>query len=128
MNALLPAHRRAERFAALVDALQDPGPTTGADERYASLLEVVGTLRTAAADAPAPRADYVTDLRSRLMAEADTALVPTDARLVIPQRHTPKRTQSKVSAAVAGLVRVGSSAGMAVAAQSSVPGDGVFPI
>ena len=128
MSTLLPAKRRAERFAALVDALQEPGSTTGADEPYAPLLEVVGTLRAAADEGPAPRADYVTDLRSRLMAEADTALVPTDARLVLPQRHPASRKQSRFSAAVAGLVLVGSSAGIAVAAQSSVPGDGLYPL
>ena len=128
MSTLLPAKRRAERFAALVDALQEPGSTTGADEPYAPLLEVVGTLRAAADEGPAPRADYVADLRSRLMAEADTALVPTDARLVLPQRHPASRKQSRFTAAVAGLVMVGTSAGIAVAAQSSVPGDGLYPL
>jgi len=128
MSTLLPAKRRAERFAALVDALQEPGSTTGADEPYAPLLEVVGTLRAAADEGPAPRADYVADLRLRLMAEADTALVPTDARLVLPQRHPASRKQSRFTAAVAGLVLVGSSAGIAVAAQSSVPGDGLYPL
>ncbi len=125
MSALLPANRRAERFAALVDATS----STGVDSPYAPLLEVVGTLRAAADEGPAPRADYVADLRSRLMAEADTALVPTDARLVLPQRHAPRpRKQSRVTAAVAGLVLVGVGAGMAVATQSSVPGDGLYPL
>ncbi len=124
MSTMLPANRRAERFAALVDATS----TTGADEPYAPLLEVVGTLRAAADEGPAPRADYVADLRSRLMAEADTALVQTDARLVLPQRHPTSRRQSRFTAAVAGLVLVGSGAGLAVAAQSSVPGDGLYPI
>ncbi len=124
MNALLPANRRAERFAALVDATS----TTEADRRYASLLEVVGTLRAAADESLSPRADYVADLRSRLMAEADTALVPTDARLLLPQRQTAARKQSRFTAAAAGLVLVGSGAGMAVAAQGSVAGDGLYPI
>lgn len=124
MSTLLPAKRRAERFAALVDATS----TTGADEPYAPLLEVVGTLRAAADEGPAPRAEYVADLRSRLMAEAVTALVPTDARLVLPQRRPASRKQSRFTAAVAGLVLVGSSAGIAVAAQSSVPGDGLYPL
>ena len=38
MSTLLPAKRRAEKFAALVDATS----STGADEPYAPLLEVVG--------------------------------------------------------------------------------------
>lgn len=124
MSTLLPAKRRAERFAALVDATS----TTGADEPYAPLLELVGTLRAAGDEGLAPRADYVADLRSRLMAEAETALVATDARLVLPQRHPASRKQSRFTAAVAGLVLVGSSAGIAVAAQSSVPGDGLYPL
>ncbi|MDX6360816.1 MAG: hypothetical protein QOH37_3870 [Nocardioidaceae bacterium] len=124
MSALLPASRRAQKFAALVDA-GDAG--AGAGDSYATLLEVVGVLRSAADAAPAPRADYVSDLRARLMAEAATALVPTDSRLVLPQRHAPRR-QSRLSAAAAGLVLVGSSAGIAVAAQTSVPGDGLYPV
>ena len=124
MSALLPAKRRAERFAALVDATS----TTGAGEPYAALLEVVSTLRAAADEGPGPRAEYVADLRSRLMAEADTALVATDARLVLPQRHPTTRRQPRFTAAVAGLVLVGSGAGIAVAAQSSAPGDGLYPI
>ena len=124
MSTLLPAKRRAERFAALVDATS----STGADGPYAPLLEVVGTLRAAAEEGPAPRADYVADLRSRLMAEADTALVPTDARLVLPQRHPTTRKHNRFTAAVAGLVLAGSGAGLAVAAQSSAPGDGLYPL
>jgi len=124
MSTLLPAKRRAERFAALVDATS----STVADEPYAPLLEVVGTLRAAAEEGPAPRADYVADLRSRLMAEADTALVPSDARLVLPQRHPTTRKHNRFTAAVAGLVLVGSGAGLAVAAQSSAPGDGLYPL
>ena len=45
MSTLLPANRRAEKFAALVDATS----SAGADEPYAPLLEVVGILRVAAA-------------------------------------------------------------------------------
>ena len=125
MSTLLPANRRAERFAALVDATS----TTGADEPYAPLLEVVGTLRAAADEGPAPRADYVADLRSRLMAEADTAPGP-DRRPPGAAAAAPHRpaSSSRFTAAVAGLVLVGSGAGLAVAAQSSVPGDGLYPL
>ena len=49
MSTLLPAKRRAEKFAALVDATS----STGADEPYAPLLEVVGALRAAAESWPA---------------------------------------------------------------------------
>lgn len=122
MTALLPAHRRAEKFATLVDATS----TTDASARDAQFLEIVGALRSAAGAAPAPRADYVADLRSRLMAEADTALVPTDRRLVLPQ-HAPRR-QNRLTAAAAALVIVGGTAGMSVAAQGSLPGDALYPV
>jgi hypothetical protein len=122
MNALIPAHRRAERFAAMVDSAS----TTDAGARDAQFLEIVGALRLAAADVPSPRADYVADLRSRLMAEAETALVPTDRKLVLPQ-HAPRR-QNRLTAAAAALVIVGGTAGVSVAAQSSLPGDALYPI
>ena len=122
MTALLPAHRRAEKFATLVDATS----TTDASARDAQFLEIVGALRSASTAPPAPRADYVADLRSRLMAEADTALVPTDRRLVLPQ-HAPRR-QNRLTAAAAALVIVGGTAGMSVAAQGSLPGDALYPV
>lgn len=122
MTALLPAHRRAERFAALVDA----SSTSDASVRDAQFLEIVGALRAAATEPPAPRTDFVTDLRSRLLAEADTALVPTDRRLVLPH-HAPRR-QNRLTAAAAALVIVGGTAGMSVAAQSSLPGDALYPL
>jgi len=120
MTALLPAHRRAEKFATLVDATS----TTDASARDAQFLEIVGALRSASTAPPAPRADYVAALRSRLM--ADTALVPTDRRLVLPQ-HAPRR-QNRLTAAAAALVIVGGTAGMSVAAQGSLPGDALYPV
>ncbi|MEP6815802.1 MAG: DUF5667 domain-containing protein [Marmoricola sp.] len=122
MNALIPAHRRAKKFAALVDA----SSTTDAGPRDVRFLEIVGALRSAAAESPAPRADYVQGLRDRLMAEADTALVPTDRKLVLRQ-HVPRR-QNRLTAAAATLVIVGGTAGMSFAAQGSLPGDALYPL
>lgn len=124
MTALLPGQRRAEKFAALVDATS----TGAAGAPYASLLEVVGSLHAAAAAGPSARPDYVSDLRARLMAEADTALVPTDRRLQLDHRTTTTRRQGRVAAATAGLVLVGSGAGMAMAAQTSLPGQSLYPL
>jgi hypothetical protein len=124
MNALIPAHRRAEKFAALVD----DSSTTPAGSIDAQFLEIVGALRSAAADAPTPRSDFVVDLRARLMTEADTALVPTDRRLVLPQHQHTGRRQNRLTAAAAALVIVGGTAGMSVAAQSSLPGQALYPL
>ncbi|MDQ6641190.1 MAG: DUF5667 domain-containing protein [Actinomycetota bacterium] len=122
MNALLPAHRRAEKFAALVDT----SSTIAADGRDAEFLAIVEVLRGAAAEAPEPRPDFVTSLRDRLMVEADTALVPTDRRLVLPQ-HAGRR-QNRLTAVAAALVIVGGTAGVSVAAQGSLPGDALYPL
>ncbi len=122
MTALIPAHRRAEKFAALVDSVSP----AGADGREAQFLELVGALRSVSATAPTPRPDYVRDLRARLLAEVDTALVPTDRKLVRPThtRHRPRR----MTAAAAALVIVGGTAGVSFAAQGSLPGDALYPV
>ena len=114
--------RRAAEFDSLVE-----GTSTGAahDARYGDLLTVVDVLREA--PAPEPRPEFVADLRGRLMAAADTLLVPSDeARLTLPARR-PAR-ERKIIAAVAGVAIVGSTASMAVAAQSALPGDALYPI
>ncbi len=111
--------RRAEEFAAIVDG----GATSGA--RDASLLEFVAALRqTVPVEA---RADFVADLRSRLMAEADTALSPTDARLTLPVR-TRTRRDRRIAVAAGIAVFVGGTSSMAVAAQNALPGDALYPI
>ncbi len=122
MTALIPAHRRAEKFAALVDSVS----TAGANGREVQFLELVGALRSASATAPTPRADYVRDLRARLLAEADIALVPTDRKLVVPTR-TGRRPR-RMTAAAAALVIVGGTAGVSFAAQGSLPGDALYPV
>ena len=75
MTGLFSARRSAEEFDATISR-----PLTEQDaERFADLLSVVRDLR--AIPAPEPRAEFVSDLRERLMAEADTAL--------LPRRHAP---------------------------------------
>lgn len=111
--------RRAEGFSALVDG----GATTGA--RDADLLEFVAALRqTVPVEA---RADFVSDLRSRLMLEADAALVATDARLTLPA-HTRSRRDRRIAIAAGAAVLIGGSSSMAVAAQNALPGDALYPI
>jgi hypothetical protein len=129
MTAVFATRRRAEEFAALVESRSagDPG-----DPRYDDLLRLVGTLRETSA--PAPRPEFVADLRARLMTAADTALVPADAtlapneteRLTLPARR-PAR-ERRIAAAVGGLALVGASTSMAMAAQDALPGDVLYPV
>lgn len=127
MTPVFSARRRAEEFAALVE---DPS-TGGTDTRNADLLELVGALRsTPPAQA---RPEFVSDLRERLMAAADTALAPAAAatsreveRLTLPARK-PSRDR-RLAAAVGGLALVGATTSMAMAAQSALPGDVLYPV
>ncbi|GAA2148772.1 DUF5667 domain-containing protein [Nocardioides koreensis] len=122
MTPVFAARRRAEEFAALVEA---PSTSATDDARYSQLLELVGAMR--AAPAPEARPEFVADLRARLMAEAETALVPEDtSRLTLPARR-PAR-ERRIAAAVGGFALVGATTSMAMAAQSALPGDALYPV
>jgi hypothetical protein len=122
--------RRAERFHALVAAGQ---PAAGPSS-YAELLEVVGALRAV----PAPVADpvFVATLREQLVAEAESILAEAaaarddqDARLrLVPSSPHARRRHRRLAAAVSGAVLVGGTATLAVAAQSALPGDSLYPV
>ena len=120
MKTGFTARRRADEFEALVE-----GRSTRRDASYAQLLTVVDTLR----DVPPvqPRTAFTADLRERLMAEAATALAPRpEDRLKLPPRR-PAR-QRRVATAVGGLAIVGATTTMAMAAQSALPGDTLYPL
>jgi hypothetical protein len=123
MIRLNPARRAAEEFASVVD-----GPRGAVAERYAELLSTVDVLREQ--EIPAPRADFVADLRMRLMDAADTLLLPADAELapVLPLSAPSNRRQRRVSIAAAAFVVIGGTAGVAAAAESSLPGDALYPL
>jgi hypothetical protein len=101
---------------------------------YADLLEVVGGLRST----PAPFADpvFVAVLRDRLIAEAETVLAAAaasradvDERLRLkPTAPGVRRRNRKLAAGLSGVVLVGGTATLALAAQSALPGDGLYPI
>lgn len=117
MSSLFSTHRRAEEFARAVDR---DGPVT-------SELSALAALATALREqAPVePRPEAVTDLRSRLMIEAETALVPGE-RLALPARRTP-RERRLVAGATVAVVLAGSGS-MAFAAQGALPGDTLYPV
>ena len=126
MTSVFASRRRAEEFHSLVE-----GSSTGGlhDARYTEFLNIVATLR----DVPEaePRPAFVADLREQLMAAADTVLVVSDdeARLALRSRPSSPRTRERrIAAAAAGLAVVGATTSMAMAAQSALPGDALYPI
>jgi hypothetical protein len=119
------AHRRADEFDTLVEQSSTSEMSTSGDARDAQLLELVGALR--GVPDPQPRPEFVADLRSRLMSEAETALVPVDvARLKLPARRTTR--ERRIAAVVGGLAIAGATTSVAMAAQSALPGESLYPI
>ena len=121
MTSLFSARRRAEEFAAAVD---NPRRDVSPDLR--PLVGVSTALRVHAADQATPRAEFAAELRARLMAEAEQALVPS-APLVLPVRRRGPRERRLVAAASA-VVLIGGTASMAAAAQQALPGEALYPI
>jgi hypothetical protein len=123
MTSLISARRAAEDFARVVDGSQQD-----VADRYADLTATVDLLRRQ--DIPAARPEFVADLRAQLMTAADTLLVPVeeptgrDTGTVVPLR----RHQRRLAAAAAAFVVVGGTAGVAAAAEGSLPGDPLYPI
>jgi hypothetical protein len=123
MRPLLPAQRAAEEFAGVVDG----HPGDGVADRYAPLAEVVTLLR--GHEQPVPRPEFVTDLRERLMLAAETELRPAAAAAPESRQSLrPRRRERHLAAAAAALVLVGGTAGVATAAQGSLPGDPLYPL
>ncbi|HET7193483.1 MAG TPA: DUF5667 domain-containing protein [Nocardioides sp.] len=127
MTPVFGARRRAEEFHSLVEDTSTGGLH---DARYADFLDIVASLR----DTPAaqPRPEFVSGLRERLMIEAETVLVVSDeeARLTLPSREKSRRParDRRIAAAAAGVAIVGATTSMAMAAQSALPGDTLYPL
>lgn len=125
MTSVFASRRRAEEFSSLVDAPRSGAPRSGRDAHLEEFLSIVESLR--AMPAPEPRPEFVAALRAELMAAADTLLVPaTDDRLALPARN-PRRDR-RLAAAIGGLAVVGAGTSMAVAAQSALPGEMLYPL
>ena len=131
MIPVSPARRRADEFQSLVEASSTSGRT---DTGYAELLELVGGLRAApeaTAAAATPRPEFVASLREQLMTAAATELVgPVPGDRLTPAVTTPRRRrrERRIAAAVGGLAVLGATTSMAVAAQSALPGQPLYPV
>lgn len=127
MTAAFSARRRADEFEALLSRGADSSLSERDAQKYADLLEVVADLRSLPEVTARP--EFVGSLRERLMAEADTALVrqpPTPQRLALPT--TSRRRDRRLGALLGGAALVGATATMAVAAQTSLPGESLYGV
>ena len=120
MTSLFPSQRAAEDFDSVVEGKASPAVA----DRYAELFATVETLRTQAE--VLPRAEFATDLRSRLMTAAEAELVPATPVVRRPEPSRAHRRNRRIGTLAAGLVIVGGTAGMAAAAQGSLPGDALY--
>ncbi len=126
MSPVFAARRRAEEFQSMVD-----GAVDGSDARLLEFLEIVEHLR----DTPEleARPAFVAELREQLVDEARTAArlgkgAEAAARLTVTRSTTERRRERRIAAAVGALALVGASTGMAVASQSALPGDPLYPL
>src|SRR5688500_18066035 len=116
MTSLLGARKRAEEFSAAGEG------RTPASELRPELAELVAVdLALRAHDPPAPRPESSAELRERLLVEAEATLA-TDAALRLPPRRAGSR-ERRLALVASSVVLVGGSAGLAAAAQDSLPGD-----
>ncbi len=125
MSPVFATRRRAEQFHTLVEqstpVSERPSPALPAD-----LLDLVAQLR--AVEPPAPRPEFSATLREDLMAAADTLLLPSEdtRRLTLPPRRT--RRDRRIAVLVGAAALVGASTSLAVAAQSALPGEMLYPL
>ncbi len=126
MTPAFTARRRAEEFNSLVE---NPSSRELTDARFVDVLELVEAMRHVAPVQARPT--FVADLRERLMIAAETVLTPaTDAqlraRLTVAPRRTPR--ERRLAVAMGGFAIVGATTSMAMAAQSALPGDTLYPL
>ena len=98
----------------------------------AELLELVGALRSV--PEPQARPEFVADLRERLMLAAETELsaapAARSATTSPASRSRPRRTrrERRVGLALGAVAIIGATTSMAVASQSALPGDALYPL
>ena len=127
MTPLFRSRQRAEDFAALVDGASPLREATSpGTERLVGVAQLLRD-HGAADDRAVPRDAFAAELRERLMAEAATVLTPQNAGLALPVRTRGKRERRLVAVASAAVL-IGGTAGMATAAQDSLPGEALYPI
>lgn len=121
MTLVFSARRRAEEFNSLVEHSTGNDLT---DAQYAEFLEIVSALRATCPVEARPA--FIHDLRGQLMLAAETELAPSEgSRLALPARRPRDR---RIAAAVGGLAIVGATTSLAMAAQTALPGEVLYPL
>lgn len=135
MTSFLSVRKRAEEFADVIDAVMALGTSAAVPRPHAAgdpLLDLVLALRAVPAGPAVPRPEFTLALRERLLAEAASVLAPGPSSSPDPTRRPgPRRTRAqgrRVAVAATALVAVGGTAGVATAAQNSLPGDTLYPV
>ncbi len=124
MNPVFGARRRAEELHSMLEAAASPEGSSTARDR--ELLDVVTLLREA--PLPAARPEFVADLRERIMLAAEGELAPA---ATAPAREPAVRRsprERRIATAVGGFAIISATASMAVAAQTALPGDTLYPL
>jgi len=103
----------------------------GSDARLLEFLEIVADLRETRPVVARPA--FVAELREQLLDEARTLArtgkgVEAAARLTVIRSTSERRRERRLAAGVGALALVGASTGMAVASQSALPGDPLYPL
>lgn len=121
MTPAFGAQRRADEFDSLIEGTS----TSERAARDSELLTLVGAMRSLPEVHARP--EFVSDLRAQLMAEAETALAPADvSRLRLPERRTKR--ERRIAAVVGGIAIAGATTSVALASQSALPGESLYPI
>lgn len=114
--------RSAEEFDALVAGKS--GDTAGLRE----LLDVVAALRSV--EPVSARPEFVSSLRTQLIAAAERE--PARAEEALAARLTPRQRRGsrerRLAALVGGFAVVSATGSMAMASQSALPGDVLYPV
>ena len=130
MRGYVSARRRADDFAAAVESGQLSADVPAETRAFLDIVQQLGDL-----DPPSLRADFSSDLRARLMAEAPSALAVADRRRGPQDRAALPGRPSRKPASACGIDRcepscivVGGGVGVAAASQSALPGDALYPL
>lgn len=132
MNPAFTSRRRADDFDRLVEAAVTGTAAPGSvPTELAALAELAASLREV--PAVTPRAAFSADLRERLMTAAATELTPAAARTAdrLTVRHAEpsrRRRERRLTVGIAALAIIGGTAGTALASQSALPGQTLYPV
>ncbi len=126
MTRAFVSRHRADEFDALVSS---PAREHDTASSYGDLLELVGSLRSMPEVSARP--DFVSDLRSQLIVEAARQarpVVDAELRLRLTPRQRSGARERRAATILGGFAIVAATGSMAVASQSALPDDVLYPV